>query len=122
MSRRAVVVFLGTELVDGPAWYARWLKPGFVHCFMLIHSRGRWWIKVEGKFGMPCVSCVELSNVASHYRQQGATVVETTVSHEKALSLLVARTCVGLIKAFLGIRSMAVTPFGLYKHITRAST
>ena len=117
-----MVVFLGKELVDGPAWYARWFKQGFVHCFVLVHSGGNRWIKIEGKFGTPCFSCVGLNNVASHYRDQGATIVDTTVSRERALSPVVVRTCVGLVKAVLGVRSTALTPFQLYKHITTGDT
>lgn len=111
----ALVVFLGMELVDRPAWWARFLKPGFVHCFVLVESNGQW-IKVEGQNGGVRIVLAGLID-ADHYRRQGAIVVEAMVMETAAL--LTERTCVGLCKAVLGIRSWALTPWQLYQHLTR---
>ena len=114
----AVVVFLGEELVDNPAWYTRWLKPGFIHCLVLVESKGQW-IKIEGQNGMVCIALAgSFNNVAKHYSNQGATVVVTNVD-VNLMFPLVERTCVGLTKAVLGIRSWALTPWQLYQHLTR---
>lgn len=120
MSQRAIVVFLGIDLVDDPAWYARWLKPGFIHCFVLIATDGKW-IKLEGKSGALSISILGwINDVEWHYRRQGAVTVKTTVQLNALRSPFVARTCVGLIKSVLGIRSFAVTPWQLYQNLTRA--
>jgi hypothetical protein len=118
----AVVVFCGNELVHDPSWYVRLLKTGFVHCFMLIKS-GNKWIKIEGANGMVSITYLgQIRDVAEHYRSQGAICVETrtTLTYRANRYPFVPRTCVGLIKSVLGIRSMALTPFQLYKHIVRS--
>ena len=111
---KAVVVFLGQKSVDDPAWYARWLKTGFVHCFILVESEG-YWIKLEGTNGIVHVSLASPFN--DHYRDQWATVIETPVADGPIRCPLVARTCVGLIKSVLGIRAFALTPWQLYKYL-----
>lgn len=119
MRTRAIVVFLGKELVGGAAWYTRFLKAGFVHCFVLIDSHGKW-VKLEGRNGRMEVTYLGMFlEPISHYRNQGAVVVETVTSEKPIKAPLVARTCVGLIKAVLGSGSWAITPRQLYKHLTR---
>lgn len=118
MTQRALVVFLGRDLVDGARWWSRLLKPGFVHCFFLLQERN--WIKIEGRRGS--VKLTQLGQepidvIASHYREQGATVIETAVSTEAVRLPFVARNCVGLVKAMLGVRSFSLTPWQLYKHL-----
>lgn len=118
MTQRAVVVFLGRGLVDGSAWWSRLLKPGFVHCFVLIESSG--WVKIETRYGAVKVAQLgEFDDICAHYRDQGAVVVDTVVSGKSVLSPCVVRTCVGLVKAMLGIRSLSATPWQLYKYLTR---
>lgn len=120
MNQRAIVVFVGSELVDGASWYARFLEPGFVHCFVLIESSDRW-IKLEGSYGVLRVTQLDLNDdVHEHYMRyvsEGATLVKTDVSSMALISPFMARTCVGVIKSALGLRSLAVTPFQLYKHL-----
>lgn len=119
MTQRAVVVFLGRDLVDGLPSFLFWLKPGFVHCFVLLKSRSGW-VKVETRYGVVRVTQLgEFDDVVAHYRDQGATVVDTTVTGEASLSPFVVRTCVGLVKSMLGIRSFSLTPWQLYKHLRK---
>jgi hypothetical protein len=121
MHQRAMVVFLGKELVELSAWYARWLKPGFAHCFMLIESDGNW-IKLEGRkgtIGIKFLGKFTEKEQADHYRDQGALVVEAIINDEAIKFPLVERTCVGLIKSVLGIASPLLSPWQLYKHLTR---
>ena len=115
---KAVVVFLGQKSVDDPAWYARWLKTGFVHCFVLVESEGLW-IKIEATRGR--VQLTILDDVtASHYRDQGAVAVETAVQLHGGFPFAI-KSCVGFTKAVMGLKSWAVTPFGLYKYLERVT-
>jgi len=119
MTQRAVVVFLGRELVDSAAWWGRLLNPGFVHCFVLLQT-SIGWIKLETRYGVVKVTQLdEFDDIVSHYSNQGATVVDTTVYAQSALSPFVVRTCVGMVKAMLGIKSFGLTPWQLYKYLTR---
>lgn len=120
MTQKAVVVFLGSELVEGASWWSRLLKPGFIHCFVLLQDMH--WVKIEGRHGAVRVTQLgehQSGNVVSHYRAQGAIVVETIVYAKSVRAPFVARTCVGLVKAMLGIKSFSLTPWQLYKHLTR---
>lgn len=117
----SIVVFIGSDLIEGGSWYGRFLKEGFVHCFVLIQSNEKW-IKIDGHRGKMIVKYIgNVSDLESHYRNQGATVVNTIVRDRPLLSPMVARNCVGLIKCILGIRSFAFTPWQLYKHLKRYS-
>ena len=116
---KAVVVFLGKKSVDDPAWYARWLKPGFVHCFVLVEKQGEW-VKVEGARGKLDVTYLgKISDAAAYYE---GTTVATTVRYESLRSPWIVGSCVGLTKSVLGIRSFALTPWQLYKYLSRDAT
>lgn len=127
MNQRAIVVFLGEDLVERVPWYFRWLKRGFVHCFVLVElmeSKGNW-IKIEGKHGVMSVKFAgffeSLDKTMSYYRDQGAVVVSLDVKRDPLRLPFVERTCVGLIKAVLGIQLPLITPWQLYKHLRRNS-
>lgn len=118
MSQRAVVVFLGHDLFDGHVWWARWLKNGFVHCFVLVESNG--WIKIEYQYGAVKVTQLgEFADIVAHYRDQGAIVVSTMVSTDPIRSPVLVRTCVGLVKEILGVKSFSLTPWQLFNCLTR---
>lgn len=129
MTHRAVVVFLGRELVDGAAWWSWFLKPGFIHCFVLLAINGdERWIKIEGIYGRLRVTQIPLGDdEREHYVRyvaRGATVIKTDVQSEMLIWPLMngeinVRTCVSVIKSLLGIRSWAVTPWQLYKHLRK---
>lgn len=120
---RAIVVFLGADLVYGAAWYARLLKPGFVHCFVLLESPAGW-IKIEGINGIVKLSLLlgEFNDVIAYYRAQGATIMETTVRDgSSSWAPLIIGSCVGTIKSVINSSSWALTPFGLYRYLLRGS-
>lgn len=97
------------------------MKTGFSHCFVCIEENGLW-IQVDGRDGVPLVHYLAQSDgfdLASFYRDKGFTVVETEQGSSAVLSPLVLRNCVGLVKAVLCIRSFAVTPWQLYRHLRR---
>lgn len=96
------------------------LKPGFRHCFVCVVS-GNWWLQIDGAEGVPVVKPLTDASfdLAAFWRDQGAMVVETEQGRNPSLWPFVWNNCVGLCKGVLCIRSRAVTPFGLYKHLTK---
>lgn len=116
---RALVVF--HDSFERAHWMSRFMKPGFWHCFVCMERDGLW-IKVDGESGLPVVQYLTQSegfDLAGFYRDQGFTVVETEQRGSAVISPLALRNCVGMVKALLCIRSFAVTPWGLYRHLTR---
>ena len=84
---------------------------------MVIES-GSYWIRIDGKAGIPEIEVVANSDydLVSFYRSEGYRVVETVRRH-RSMPHFVFASCVGTIKAVLGLRSWALTPFGLYKRL-----
>ena len=96
------------------------LKSGFKHCFCVIDYGGIW-LKIEARKGVPVVqflAMVDKFNLADYFRNQGI-VVETTCRNISVSSPFVLRNCVGLVKSFLCLKSMSVTPYSLYKYLLR---
>lgn len=111
---RALVVFSGDS--DHPlAWL---LRPGFRHVFCAVQSAGLW-IEIDGRRGVPTVKYMSTDDfdLAGHYRGQGFTVVETGQADRPGRAPLSVRSCVGLVKTVLCIRSAALTPWGLYRFL-----
>lgn len=112
---RALVVFHGRG-----AGFARLLLPGFRHCFCCVLDEGGYWVRVDGLAGRPLLR-VEAGadfDLAGFYRNHGFTVLELDGAGRKPRWPLVARSCVGSVKATIGIRSWAVTPRQLYLSLT----
>lgn len=99
---------------------ARFLKPGFGHCFVCVLRDG-YWMRIDGRRGVPEFEVLTLGDfdLAAFYRENGNTVVETEQRTEPLWSPLALRNCVGLVKSVLCLRSWAVTPFQLYRFLTR---
>lgn len=112
----ALVVFHG----EGTHPLSPLLKPGFRHCFCAVRH-GHYWTVLDGADGLPAVYVSGVDDLAAWYRDMGWTVVEVE-RREPVRTLLVAASCVGLVKAVVGIRSRALTPWGLYRHLTRRKT
>lgn len=110
---RALVAFSGTS--DHPL--ARLLKPGFRHVFCAVASNGLW-IEIDQGRGAPSFRYMaeETFDLADLYRKQGHVVIETTQGNALTWPLGL-RTCVGTVKAALCIKSAALTPWGLYRHL-----
>lgn len=98
------------------------LKRGFRHCFAAV-SNGEYWITIDGGEGFPLIEVAAPSDfdLAAHYRKQGFGVIETEQGSTLPSSPLVLANCVGIVTTVLCIRSWAVTPYGLYKYLRRAS-
>ncbi len=113
---RALVVFHnhGCHILD-PL-----LKPGFRHVFCALET-GDCWISVDSRAGVMVIEAVAPAgyDLATFYRAEGFTVIETTQRSTPLRAPLVVSNCVGCVKTILGIRCAAVTPWRLYKHLRR---
>ena len=110
---RSLIVFHGNGI-----GIARCLRSGFRHCFAVVLVDG-YWIALDGKDGLPELRVVagESFDLAGFYRDHGFTVIERTAPCPPPRWPFVARTCVGAVKAMIGIRSWAVTPRQLYLNL-----
>jgi hypothetical protein len=102
---------------------ARFLKPGFKHCFCALLTDRDLWILVDGLAGVPTVrylTAVDGFDLAAFWREKGYTVVETEQRTRPLRAPMVHANCVGLVKAMLCIRApLALTPYRLYLHLTK---
>jgi hypothetical protein len=98
------------------------LKKGFWHCFVVVERNGLW-LLVDGRDGTPDVKYIcnydDDFDLAAFYRDKGMTVIETAQRQGGSPWPLCLRNCVGLVKTLLCLRSWALTPYQLYKHIER---
>jgi len=108
---RALIIFR-----DGDHVLSFLLKKGFQHCFVCIEQNGLW-IQIDYRAGVPDIRYLSQSDfdLASFYRDQGMTVVETTQGSKPATFPFSLRNCVGMAKQILCINNFALTPYGLYK-------
>jgi hypothetical protein len=116
---KALVVF-HDGLGGRQHWLAPLLKPGFKHVFVALLN-GNYWIRVDGCRGIPEVEvvCGADYDLAGFYRGKGYTVIETEQGQAPVLAPLVHNNCVGLAKVALCLKSMALTPYGLYRYLER---
>lgn len=113
---KAIVVFHG----HGTHPLSGLLKRGFKHCFAALLCNG-YWVVVDGCEGVAQVSVVatEGYDLAGFYRADGHTVVEMERPGQSVRVPFIAASCVGLVKAALGLRAWALTPWQLHLHLTR---
>lgn len=117
--QKAWVVFSGKT--DVP--WLRLLKPGFRHCFVLLHD-GRNWLSVDPMLNR---MEVQLQYVPPRFKifqwleDHGYTVVSAPVCRDKlAPAPWRLFTCVEAVKRILGIHARGIfTPWQLYKHLTQ---
>ena len=118
---RAWVVFTdGTEL----AWL-RLLRPGFRHCFAVLHDGDRW-IAVD-----PLAQRLEVTvppvaagfDLPRWFAEQGHTVVPALVRRDLVRPAPWRPfTCVETCKRLLGLHAgFVITPWQLYRHLTAGS-
>lgn len=112
---RALIVFHD----HGCHWLDPLLRPGFRHVLCAIDD-GRYWIQVDGRTGRPVIELLADNTfpLADHYRGQDFTVLDHFCGDDPVTLPLTLTNCVGLVKTTLGIRSLAVTPYQLYRSLT----
>lgn len=118
----AVVAFFDPE---NPRW-PKLLKPGFRHVVAAIDD-GDYWILIDARDGRPVFQALQTNgyDMAGFWRSALApaggpmTVIETAQGPPMD-GVFDLHNCVGLVKAMLCIKApFVITPYQLYKHLTR---
>lgn len=102
---------------DGPAWWARALRPGFRHVCAVskFADAGRWVWFHPARTGtsIQVFTDEQFSPVLADLLARAPAVLRVISRAERGNAPALA-FCVGEIKALLGIRSCALTPWQLY--------
>lgn len=102
---------------DGPAWWARLLRPGFRHvCAASWYAAEERWLYFNpSRVGtsVQIFTADAFPPVLTALLEQSSAVVRIASRFERGNAPALA-FCVGEIKALLGIRSGAMTPWQLY--------
>lgn len=114
---KVLVVFSG----ESTHAISRFLKPGFLHCFVAL-QRDEAWIALDGGFRNTHVYFAAHADfdLKTFYEDQGYTVLEVWTGRIETRNPLMIGSCVGMIKRLIGVGAPLVwTPWQLYKHLTR---
>ena len=119
--QKAWVVFSGKADV---AWL-RLLKPGFRHCFVLLHD-GRHWLSVDPMLNYMDVQYQKVPSdfdVADWLKERGNIVLSAPICRDKNVPAPWSPfTCVEAVKRVLGIHARWVfTPWQLYKFLEKGA-
>jgi hypothetical protein len=117
---KAFVVFVG----QADSVWLRWLRPGFRHCFVLLHD-GERWISID-----PLLTHMDVQvhsvppdfDMDAWLEDRGHTVIQAELcrSHEHPAPFMVF-TCVEAVKRVLGLHDWrVVTPWQLYRRLVMA--
>tara|TARA_R110002096_G_scaffold58166_4_gene146826 strand:- start:43 stop:654 length:612 start_codon:yes stop_codon:yes gene_type:complete len=98
-------------------------KRRHVWCAVRDTERGSW-VSYNWHQGIPIIQTEAASDfdLEMHYLAQGYEVISTTVGDTLPFGPLQWNNCVGHVKTICAIRTWALVPNGLYKHLTRKST
>lgn len=116
---KAWVVF--TAEADWP--WLKMLKPGFRHCFVLLHD-GEHWVSLDPLLNHTDVQVHNVPpdfNLPGWLRRRGHRVVMAPVNraHLRPAPFMMF-TCVEAVKRVLGLHAWHVlTPWQLYRHLER---
>lgn len=90
-----------------------------VWCAIRDDDRG-YWISYNWHHGLPIVICEAEADfdLANYYRSEGMTVIEVERGNP-ILGPIMMNNCVGHVKLMMGIRSWALTPYQLFRHLTK---
>lgn len=105
---------------DGPAWWARALRPGYRHvCAASWYAAEERWVYFNPARPGTTVAIFTAEQFAPLLEQllaRSSAVLRAASRYERGAAPAAA-FCVGEIKALLGIRSWALTPYGLYRDL-----
>lgn len=119
---RWVEVWVVFTRPERPYWWARFLKPGFGHTYLLMQTAGRWVVLNYGVDAL-CLAVTHIPAYASlgEFVKPGDTVVRVRAELRERYRVpwvFGPLTCVEMVKAVLGIRSpWILTPHQLYRRI-----
>tara|TARA_S200002703_G_scaffold146855_1_gene142234 strand:- start:1810 stop:2172 length:363 start_codon:yes stop_codon:yes gene_type:complete len=91
-----------------------------VWCALRDEERGVW-VSFNGHQGIPIVQVEAAADfdLASHYEEQGYTVVRVKRGTKPSYSPLVLNNCVGYVKVVMAVKCWSVTPYRLFRHLTK---
>ena len=119
----AVVVF-----GDSSLRLLRWLKPGFRHCFVAVHTEVGWIgldpLLHQAKLGwIPVHPDIEAHELADHYHVHGMNTAVCIVPEPKRrVRLPMPMTCTEAVKHVLGVRRpLILTPYQLWRFLIRSN-
>lgn len=114
------IVFSGQS--DLP-WLA-WLKPGFRHCYALLHD-GRHWITFDP---MSHYTDISVHSVPGDFdlprwlESRGLRLIKAPVTRLQKPAPWMLFTCVEAIKRLIGLHDrLILTPWQLYRHLENLS-
>jgi hypothetical protein len=79
------------------------------------------WLTYDWALGIPTITsyCHVDYDLAPFLRDEGWDVIETDIGEQPAHGPIMMNNCVGHVKVVCAIRSHAITPHGLFKHLMR---
>ena len=104
----------------GVAWWCRILRPGFRHCYAACwyHDAQRWVVFNPTRRGTVIELWAEdqFGRRLAQFLDESSVVLRVASRHERRTAPAMA-WCVAEVKALLGVRSAAVTPYRLYRDL-----
>ena len=103
----------------------KFLKKGFTHCYIMIETKDAW-LKIEPMYGYVDISSLDFAgktNIRTILPDRATHKIvkvkfDPWLEKEKKLQFGL-KTCVTLAKAFIGLKSWTITPYGLYKSLLK---
>lgn len=106
----------------GPAWWARALRPGFRHCYAVsYYSDQERWVEFNPSRTGTVIRLWREDEFAARLALllTESSAVLRVASRGDRLAAPPFVFCTGSVKALLGIRSLAFTPYQLYRDLLR---
>lgn len=101
----------------GPAWWARFLRPGFRHCYAVSwYADQERWVEFNPARPGTSIHLWKAEEFPARLTQMfgEATAILRVASRAERGNAPALAFCTGELKALLGIRSFALTPYALY--------
>ena len=114
---RCLVIF-GASNMHPLAWL---LSPKHRHVWCAVQDKDRGtWVSYNWHQGLPIINAESASDfdLAAHYRGQGHEVVEIERGTAPVMCPFILNNCVGHVKIVCAIKSLALTPHQLFRHLT----
>lgn len=104
----------------GVAWWCRCLRPGYRHCYAAswYHDADRWIVFHPTRRGhvIECFTAEAFPARLTQFLAESSTVLRVASRHSRWTAPAMA-WCVAEIKALLGVRSWAMTPWRLSRDL-----
>jgi len=102
--------------------FLRLLRPGFRHCFCLLHHEAGWLLcdPLKGGLRLDLIPAYDIKDLLRHYRALGRAALAGPTRNGPVLPPIGVRplTCVEVVKRALGLVAPAVfTPLQLYREL-----